>query len=263
MKVVDRESIAEKIASVTWFHTWEIVPGVRTPGLWDFDPKAALEAFAVPADLTGKTALDIGTYDGPIAFELEARGCDVTALDIRDPDATGFNVSKSILDSSVRYVRGSVYDLSRLLADKYDLVFFLGVYYHLKHPILAFDQINGCLKDNGILYFSGECLINYSESLDGEAHSLDVEALAKSNVPITLCYPRRFKNSENWFVPNVACLNSWLIAAGFEKMTDMRLVENRATHPYPTQRVAARANKKSSPILEHPLLEDHWRPPIR
>jgi tRNA (mo5U34)-methyltransferase len=81
--------------------------------------------------------LEIGTFDGAIAFECETRGAKLTGLDIQDPSKTGFNVAKEIRQSRVDYVQGSVYDLAALFTEKFDYVFFLGVFYHLKNPVLA------------------------------------------------------------------------------------------------------------------------------
>ena len=159
---MSKEDILKEISTVPWYHSFEIVPGVFTPGKLRTEPKVTFAHFGLPTDLSGKSVLEIGTWDGPVAFECEARGAVVTALDIQDPSKTGFNVAKKILDSKITYVQGSVYDATRLLAARYDYVFFLGVYYHLKHPILAFEQISEVLVDDGSLVFEGACLQEYA-----------------------------------------------------------------------------------------------------
>ena len=95
------ESVRQAIGQVRWYLSFEIVPGVITPGITAVDPKSRLELFGLPDDLRGARALDIGTWDGPVAFELERRGASVTALDIQDPNLTGFNTAKAILGSHV------------------------------------------------------------------------------------------------------------------------------------------------------------------
>src|SRR5271167_2886975 len=104
---MENKEILEKLRSVPWYHRFEIVPGVFTPGKLPTDPKATFTHFALPASLKGKRVLEVGTWDGPVAFECEARGGTVTAMDIQDPTKTGFNVAKEILQSNVRYVQGS------------------------------------------------------------------------------------------------------------------------------------------------------------
>ena len=54
-----------------WYHTIDVAPGVATPGWFDLRP--VVDRYPWP-DVTGKRCLDIGTYDGFLAFQLEARG---------------------------------------------------------------------------------------------------------------------------------------------------------------------------------------------
>jgi SAM-dependent methyltransferase len=251
---IDKHDIEEKLAKASWYHRYELLPGIFTPGLSDFAPKAVLDELGVPADLSGTQVLDIGTWDGPVAFELERRGARVTALDIQDPDNTGFNTARAILESKVEYVRGSIYDLSRLLTTKYDHVFCLGVFYHLKHPVLAFEEIAHIMREDARLYFEGECLLNYAELLTGEPSTLDIASLAESDVPLTLCYPGEYKGAPNWFVPNFACLKSWLKANGLE------VVSHKFWGEHPGQRVRGVAKKSAEGgiVLEHPIFPRHW-----
>ncbi len=239
------DSIAQQIAQAHWYHSFEVLPGITTPGKHAVDAcKAFDERYGVPADLTGLTALDIGALDGPYAFELERRGAVVTALDIQNPDHTGFNTAKRIRNSEVRYIQGDVYDLSKLLDQKFDIVTFLGVWYHLKNPIAAFDQIGGALRDSGLLLLEGECLINYAERPDN-TELLDpqfIKALATSSLPISLFYSGVYKVSKwNWYVPNLACVKEWLAASGFE------LVSHGFWDAHPNQRLYGTARKAKHP----------------
>jgi hypothetical protein len=249
-----RTEIISLISSTTWYHGWEILPGIETPGQFKLDPSGQLSAIGVPADLTGLSAIDIGTYDGPLAFELEKRGAKVVAADIQDPDRTGFSVARSILGSSVEYVQSSVYDLPKVVG-KFDLILFCGVYYHLKHPILAFEEIGKIAYDHTQLFIEGECLVDYAETIDGRPVRMTDFA---PDVPICLSYPGRYKGVPNWFVPNVACLKGWLACAGFTLVTHRILAENQ-------QRVIGVALKSENPmaymadregnvLVEHPLL---------
>jgi tRNA (mo5U34)-methyltransferase len=79
-----------------WKHSFEIIPGVVTPGDWGFTNSASQldDIYGMPKDLTGLRALDIGALDGVHSFELERRGAQVTAIDIQSPDVTGFNIAK-------------------------------------------------------------------------------------------------------------------------------------------------------------------------
>ena len=98
MKKINAEEIKEKINSVKWFLSFEIIPGVVSPGLFPFNASDYADMLGIPKKLDGMRALDIGTWDGPMAFELEKRGAKVVALDIHSPDNTGFNISPIIFN---------------------------------------------------------------------------------------------------------------------------------------------------------------------
>src|SRR3954447_17791722 len=66
-------------ANPVWYHTIELAPGVVTPG--QIDLRAVVDR-VLPQDLSGKRALDVGTFDGFWAFELERRGAEVVAIDV-------------------------------------------------------------------------------------------------------------------------------------------------------------------------------------
>lgn len=143
------DEIYSKIQSVpVWFHKIEVAPGIFTPGIQDSE--GVLEKIKLPADLTGKRVLDLGARDGLYSFECEKRGAaEVVALDYTTPDATGFNVAKELLGSKVEWVTGNVYQIDQLNLGKFDLVLFLGVIYHLRHPYLAIDKIHDVLNPGG------------------------------------------------------------------------------------------------------------------
>ena len=193
-------------------------------------------------------------WDGPVAFECEARGGVVTALDIQNPNKTGFNVAKEILGSRVEYVQGSVYDATELLKDKYDYVFMLGVYYHLKHPILAFEQVAQLLVDDGLLVFEGECLQSYCEDANGRPVPAErASDIGRSDIPLCAFYANAFCGDDsNWFIPNLVCLAGWMECAG------LRIVRHAlhiaASDPR-IERVGGVAQKAGGLRVEHRLAE--------
>ena len=94
----------------------------------------------------------------------------------------------------------------------------LGVLYHVKHPLLALEVIHDILKPEGVACIEGELLLHYTETSDNKKVSTPefVTQLADSDMPLCLIYPGYFKGTSNWFIPNLACLQSWLKACGFE-----------------------------------------------
>ncbi len=239
--------IRERIARVSWYHIFEVWPGILTPGVLTLNAGEFLDDAGVAADLTGIRALDVGTWDGPIAFELERRGANVIALDVQDPDETGFNAAREIRRSRVQYVQASVYELTQVLTGRFDLICFLGVFYHLTDPVKAFEELCAVLQPDGRMVFEGECLLNYAETLNGDALTgISVARLADSDLPLALCAPGRFKERPNWFIPNLACLRSWAVAGGLD-IVRHAFIEDPARRPFPNQRVWGVAVK--SPVM--------------
>ena len=249
MSEMNREEILRLVNSRSWYHAFEIVPGIVTPGRSQVNPKIALDYFRVPADLSGKTALDIGALDGAYAFEVERRGARVVALDIQDPDRTGFNIAKKLKKSSVKYVRGSVYDLPAKFTGKFDLILFLGVYYHLKNPVLAFERIWQALNQHGVICVEG-AILDHADRVDSFWKQRKRLLSQISSLPVTYFTSGEYvSDPSNWYVPTTACLKEWLKASGFK---DIRVAERQ---PNPYSRAGGRADKDAgfSPD-EHNLL---------
>lgn len=207
------ETIIAELDSKEWYHRVELFPGVTTPG------PASLQAFlldqAGPGAFAGKTVLDIGAWTGPYTFEAEKRGAEVVSFDIQDPERSGYNLLNKLKGSRARYVRDSVYNLARHFQKHFDIILFLGVFYHLKNPVWALENIHAALKDGGILLFEG-AVLEYAHTLD------PVWAERKDRMAPYLEVPLAYYTTgdclghfSNWYVPNVLCLREWLHSAGF------------------------------------------------
>lgn len=154
----------------------------------------------------------------------------------------------------MEYARTSVYELTKL-GRKFDVVLFCGVFYHLKHPIMAFEEIGAVTHQTGRLFLEGECLVNYAETIKGEArpfvgNDAYLAKAAASDIPFCVSYPGKYRGADNWIVPNVACLKSWLASGGFEidKYT-------LAVSSEPMQRFVGSAVKRShGQFREHHLV---------
>jgi tRNA (mo5U34)-methyltransferase len=145
-----------------WYHTMDLAPGVTTPGWFDLRP--VLGALPWP-DVRGKRCLDVGTYDGQLAFELERRGAaEVVATDISDhaqwdwparvrargiealPEmagekGAGFRIAAGILGSNATREEISVYDLSPERVGTFDVVVCGSLTLHLRDPVRALEAI--------------------------------------------------------------------------------------------------------------------------
>ena len=211
--------VAGKIASnPTWYHTLELAPDAVTPGWFDLRP--VLDRMPWP-DVAGRRCLDVGTYDGFLAFELERRGAaEVVAIDIEDhanwdwPARTralgparlgemvgqrkglGFDIAHEALGSSVRRVERSVYDLDPAVDGEFDVVLCGSLLLHLRDPVRALEAIRGVCAGSFL-----------------SAEQVDPR--------LTLLSPRRpaarFRGGDSvqWWVPNAAAHRAMVESAGF------------------------------------------------
>jgi len=131
-----------------WWHSFELPDGTTIEGRCNLiGLKQRLANFSIPEDLTGKRVLDIGTWDGWYAFELAKRGADVVAIDCWD-NPRFYEMRRMLnLESRVDYRLLDVYDIAPETLGRFDVVMFLGVLYHLKHPLLALEKICSVTRD--------------------------------------------------------------------------------------------------------------------
>lgn len=184
-----------------WHQKFELAPGVWTPGV---SPVGWLcNAAGLPADLTGHTVLDIGTTNGGTAFELERRGAArVVAVDIFGPEQFGVTALTEFLGSKVEFVQSTVYELGERFSEPFDLVIFWGVLYHLRHPLLALDNLRAVTGSQASL----------------ETAVCDGELPRRQRSRSLARFYRRDELSgdgSNWFAPTVATLVDWCGSAGF------------------------------------------------
>jgi tRNA (mo5U34)-methyltransferase len=188
-------------ASFPWHQRWQLAPGVVTPGANDIG--WLLNHAGLPNDLTGLDVLDIGTTNGAGAFEVERRGASrVVAVDIFPPDYYGFTDMAELLGSQATYVRASIYGLASVLEQRFDVVLFLGVLYHLRHPLLALDEVRALTRGTMFL----------------ETAVCDYELGDRSADAIARFYRRDELGGDpsNWFAPTSRALVDWCRSSGFD-----------------------------------------------
>ncbi len=197
--------LAQLVAARTWFHSIDLGDGVITPG--QKDTLSEVDHLKLP-DLTGRTVLDIGAYDGFYSFEAERRGAkrvvaaDHWAWNWPGSDARGnFELAHRILGSTVEMREISVEDISaETLGTTFDVVLFLGVLYHAPDPI-------GYLR-------------NLRSVTDGVAIVETVVDLLDVPVPAAAYYHASTMNGDasNHFGPNRPAVEGMLLDVGFSRV---------------------------------------------
>lgn len=212
--------IEKHIASLgPWFHNLHLPDGTQTAPdhpLGDF-PAMKWRHLAphLPADLSGWRALDIGCNAGFYAFELARRGADVVAFDVdeRYLRQARWAARQYGLEGAVTFRRMQVYDLARA-AETYDLVLFLGVFYHLRYPLLGLDL--AVEKTHRIMVFQTMMLPDDAVRPPEPDRALeDREALQARGWPKMAFIEHRLAGDPtNWWVPNHAGVEAMLRSSG-------------------------------------------------
>lgn len=233
--------LASEVASCDWYHTIEFPGGIVTPG-WGivtpgwFDCRPALARVPLPDSLTGLRALEVGTWDGFWAFELERRGAaEVVAIDVEDAGrwdwpprshaargrrpqqevlekfkagGRGFEIARRALGSTVRRHDVSVYELDPAHHGHFDFVFLGSLLLHLRDPVQALERLRSVC--------SGEAVISEAVEL--------IPSLLRPRTPTA-----RLEGVDRpwWWQPNVAAVRQMVRSAGW------RMVEGSALYAIP------------------------------
>ncbi len=230
--MMDRAELARAVAAIRWAHRIDLGQGIVTPGIWD--TPELLKRLDLPADLTGQTVLDVGCWDGFYSFEAERRGASrVLATDSFTwqrkswGSKDGFNLARQALHSQVQDLEIDVLDLAPERVGIFDVVLFLGVLYHMKHPLLALERVASVTSRLlivetviDLLYVPGKALRFYpGDELDSD--------------------------ESNWFGPTPSAVEAMLRAAGFRHVERKWPVGNRLLLWRALSLLGSRATKRA------------------
>ncbi len=214
------EEIRTRAAALgPWFHN------INLKGVWtapdhflgDYPAvKFRTFAHALPADLTGKSVLDIGCNGGFYAMEMKKRGAArVLGIDFDEDYLAQARFAAAVEGLDIEFAKLSVYDVGAL-GERFDVVIFMGVLYHLRHPLLALDIIHDQVAKDLMVFQS---LQRGSNAVDRVAEDYDFWEQAHFDSP---GYPkmhfiehRYAGDPTNWWAPNEACSAAMLRSAGF------------------------------------------------
>ncbi|MFC7396152.1 TIGR04290 family methyltransferase [Chelatococcus sp. GCM10030263] len=220
MKMSTKE-IAERVQALgPWFHNLELSGVMTAPDhfLGDY-PRVKWQRFAdaIPADLTGKSVLDIGCNGGFYSLEMKRRGAQrVLGVDFDDGYLDQARFAAEVAGLDIEFAKLSVYDVASL-KERFDLVLFMGVLYHLRHPLLALDLIREHVVGDLMVFQSMQ---RGSEQIDevAEDHRFwDTELFDSPGFPKMHFIEHRYaEDPTNWWVPNRACVEAMLRSSGFD-----------------------------------------------
>jgi len=194
--------LRQRVGKIRWYHRIDLGDGIVTPGV-DPSPQK-LRRLHLPEDLSGKTVLDVGAWDGFFSFEAERRGAErVLATDsyawsgVDWGSKRGFELARTRLGSTVEDMDVDVLDLSPQSVGVFDVTLFLGVLYHLRHPMLALEKVAAVTRELLIL-----------------ETAVDMVHVRR---PCLAFYPGTELKGDptNWFGPNPAAVEAMLRSVGF------------------------------------------------
>jgi tRNA (mo5U34)-methyltransferase len=202
-----------------WFHNLDLngVPTAPAHFLGDY-PRVKWQRFsaAIPQDLTGKSVLDIGCNAGFYAMEMKRRGAErVLGVDSDDEYLRQARFAAEVTGADIEFRNLSVYDVGAL-GERFDLVLFMGVLYHLRHPLLALDLIREHVAGDLLVFQSMQRGSSEVEAVDEDYNFWQRDHFDRPGYPklhfVEQLYSR---DPTNWWIPNRACTEAMLRSAGF------------------------------------------------
>ncbi len=214
------QQIRQRIAELgPWFHNMEL-DGVWTAPdhfLGDYpNVKWQRYADAIPRDLRGKTVLDIGCNGGFFSLEMKRRGADrVLAIDVDEGYLAQARFAAEVTGLDIELRAMSVYDVGAL-HERFDIVFFLGVFYHLRHPLLALDLVHEHVTRDLLVFQSLQRGSTHVANVAADYAFGDTAIFDDPGFPRLHFVEHRYAaDPTNWWIPNRACTEAMLRSAGF------------------------------------------------
>jgi tRNA (mo5U34)-methyltransferase len=222
--ITPRSGMEAKIAALApWFHNVTLPGGEQTAPnhpLGDF-PRFKWEQIRdhIPSDLTGRTALDIGCNAGFYALEMARRGAHVVGIDHDEHYLmqARWVAEQFGLQSRLDYRRLSLLELARSAPGSlasFDVVLFMGVFYHLRYPLLGLDI--AAAMTGSVMVF--QTLTTPDATITPAPQDLPLEERGRLSAPgwPRMSFVERSLASDptNWWIPNAACCEAMLRSTG-------------------------------------------------
>jgi tRNA (mo5U34)-methyltransferase len=202
-----------------WFHNIDLHGHPTAPNhfLGDYPAiKWRRFADAIPSDLRGRTVLDIGCNAGFYSIEMKRRGADrVVGIDWDERYLNQAQFAAHVTGAEVEFRRMSVYDVAAL-GERFDVVLFMGVLYHLRHPLLALDLLHEHVTRDLLVFQSMQRGSKEVDAVDRDYDFWVADQFDRPAYPKLHFIEHRYAGDPtNWWVPNAACMEAMLRSAGF------------------------------------------------
>lgn len=237
--------IEQRIADLgPWFHNLNLqgVPTAPQHFLGDY-PSVKWRNFcaALPPDLTGKTVLDIGCNGGFYSIEMKRRGASrVLGIDHDEVYLAQARFAVEVLGLDIEFRHLSVYEVPQL-RERFDLVLFMGVFYHLRHPLLALDILRRHVAKDWFVFQSMQRGSRTRPAVEADYPFWESAIFDHPGFPKMHFVENSYsQDPTNWWIPNRACAEAVLRSAGFriesnpeQEVFICRCDEGAYLHPIP------------------------------
>jgi tRNA (mo5U34)-methyltransferase len=217
----DPDQIRDRVMELgPWFHNMTLGNVETAPDhfLGNY-PAVKWAAFAhvVPTDLRGQTVLDVGCNAGFYSIEMKRRGADrVVSVDTDPFYLEQARFAAEINGVELEFHQMSVYEIGSL-GEQFDLVLFLGVLYHLRHPLLALDLLYECAVRDKLVFQAMQRGNSTIQPVEPDYPFSEQEIFRRPGFPAMYFIEHNYSgDSTNWWIPNAACAEAMLRSAGFE-----------------------------------------------
>ena len=172
---------------------------------------------AIPADLRGRTVLDIGCNAGYFSLEMKRRGAArVVGLEPGPAYLAQARFAADVAELEVEFRDLSVYDVASL-GERFDIVLFMGVLYHLRHPLLALDLIHEHVASDLLVFQTMQRGSAAVMPLAADYEFSETSMFDEAGYPKLHFIEQRYAGDPtNWWAPNRACSEAMLRSAGFD-----------------------------------------------
>ena len=203
-----------------WFHNIDLC-GVQTAPahfLGDY-PTLHWRTFenALPWDLRGRTVLDIGCNAGFFSIKMKQRGAErVVGIDSDPRYLAQARFAAEVTGVDVDFRQLTVYEVPAL-RERFDLVLFMGVLYHLRHPLLALDLLHEHVVGDLLLFQSMQRGSADVSPVAPDYPFSETTVFERRDFPKLYFVEKKYAGDPtNWWVPNRACAEAMLRSSGFE-----------------------------------------------
>ena len=221
VSTLSQQAIRARVAALApWFHDLDL-GGVQTAPdhfLWGYPGNKFKQfAHAIPQDLTGWSVLDIGCNAGFYSLEMKRRGAArVVGIDFDDRYLDQARFAAEVRGVEIEFRKLSVYDVAAL-GERFDLVIFMGVLYHLRHPLLALDLIHEHVARDLLLYQSMQRGTDQVMDVERDYDFMETAHFDHPGYPKLHFIEHQYSGDPtNWWAPNAACSAAMLRSSGFE-----------------------------------------------